>query len=68
MMTFKADLRCMMCGHFVGEVTAHRDGRQTHLRGFIPAPRFRGAPDAAPRHCDKCGGSLVFDEVERLAA
>ena len=67
-MTFKADLRCMMCGHFLGEVTAHRDGRATRLRGFAPGPLFHGLPDVAPRHCDKCGGSLVFDEVQELAA
>jgi hypothetical protein len=67
-MAFKADLRCMMCGHFVGEVTAVREGRVTQLRGFTPGPHFHGFPDQAPRQCDKCGGSLMFDEVEQLAA
>ncbi len=67
-MTFKADLRCMMCGHFLGEVTADRDGQATRVRGFAPGPRFRGLGHQAPHRCDKCGGSLIFDEIEQVAA
>ena len=63
-MKIRADLRCMTCCHYLGEVVAHRTRQAVDLDRFAPGPMFRGIRGLIPRRCDKCGGRLYLDEVE----
>jgi hypothetical protein len=64
-MEFRADLRCMVCSHFLGEVSGikHSSARVA-IRTFVPGPHYTGGLKPAPGRCDKCGGHLYLDEVE----
>ena len=65
----RADLRCLACSHFLGEVLAQRVGRSVAINTFTPGPLFRGRQDTVPRRCDKCGASALFlDEEEFVRA
>jgi hypothetical protein len=64
-MEFRADLRCMVCSHFLGEVSGIKHGpTRVAIRGFVPGPHYQGALRPTPQRCDKCGGHLYLDEVE----
>jgi len=64
-MEFRADLRCMVCSHFLGEVSGIKHGpARVGIRQFLPGPAYSGATRPAPSRCDKCGGHLYLDEVE----
>jgi len=64
-MDFRADLRCMVCSHFLGEVSGIKHGpTKVAIRTFVPGPHFHGTLRPSPSRCDKCGGHLYLDEVE----
>jgi len=64
-MEFRADLRCMVCSHFLGEVSGIKHGpTRVAIRTFVAGPHYQGAPRPSPQRCDKCGGHLYLDEVE----
>jgi hypothetical protein len=66
-MEFRADLRCMVCSHFLGEVSGIKHGvARVGIRQFVPGPAYSGTTRPAPSRCDKCGGHLYLDEVELL--
>ena len=66
-MEFRADLRCMVCSHFLGEISGIKHGAaRVGIRQFVPGPAFSGPTRPAPTRCDKCGGHLYLDEVELL--
>jgi hypothetical protein len=64
---FRADLRCMVCSHFLGEVSGikHTPTR-AGIRTFLPGAHYHGPTRPAPNRCDKCGGHLYLDEVELM--
>jgi hypothetical protein len=64
-MEFRADLRCMVCSHFLGEVSGIKHGpTRVAIHTFMPGPHFTGTLRPAPSRCDKCNGHLYLDEVE----
>ncbi|GEM_PF-2976619 len=64
-MEFRADLRCMVCSHFLGEVCGLKQGpTKVAIRSFVPGPHYHGTVRPTPTRCDKCGGHLYLDEVE----
>jgi hypothetical protein len=64
-MEFRADLRCMVCSHFLGEVSGVKHtATRVAIRTFVPGPHYQGALRPSPQRCDKCGGHLYLDEVE----
>ncbi|MGH2366370.1 MAG: hypothetical protein ACRDHX_17195 [Chloroflexota bacterium] len=66
-MEFRADLRCMVCSHFLGEVSGVRAGRtNVSIRKFVAGPHYGGPAHGAPTRCDKCNGHLYLDEVELM--
>jgi hypothetical protein len=63
----RADLRCMVCSHFLGEVSGIKRGlNKVAIRSFLPGPHYSGALRPTPQRCDKCNGHLYLDEVELL--
>ncbi len=68
-MEFRADLRCMVCSHFLGEVSGVKHGpTRVAIRTFVPGPHYQGTLRPSPSRCDKCGGHLYLDEVELTRA
>ncbi len=66
-MEFRADLKCMVCSHFLGEVSGIKTGKiKVSIRKFVPGPHYSGSLTGAPSRCDKCNGHLYLDEVELL--
>ena len=66
-MEFRADLRCMVCSHFLGEVSGVKRGlNRVAVRSFLPGAHYTGASRPVPQRCDKCNGHLYLDEVELL--
>ncbi|MDE3075284.1 MAG: hypothetical protein KGJ86_07635 [Chloroflexota bacterium] len=64
-MEFRADLRCMVCSHFLGIVSGIRhNSSRVGIRTFTAGPAYTGSPIGTPTRCDKCGGHLYLDEVE----
>ncbi|HLG74151.1 MAG TPA: hypothetical protein VK009_27340 [Chloroflexota bacterium] len=66
-MEFRADLRCMVCSHFLGEVSGTKHGpTRVAIRTFVPGAHYHGPVRPSPKRCDKCGGHLYLDEVELM--
>jgi hypothetical protein len=65
-MRIEADLKCLMCGHLLGEVDADRRQGSVAIRRFRAGPLYRGPSATMPQRRDKCGGALMLDEVEVL--
>lgn len=66
-MEFRADLRCMVCSHFLGEVSGVKHGpTRVSIRTFVPGSHYSGPLRPSPKRCDKCGGHLYLDEVELM--
>lgn len=61
-----ADLRCLICGHFLGEVVVNRHGNAVKILNFVPGPSFSGNGACPAKRCDKCGGALGLDEVQAV--
>jgi len=73
MIVLRGELRCFSCARFLGEFESHPD---THGRDDIHVVEPRGGvilaqqPVATDRglRCSRCGGRVVTEYVERLAA
>ncbi|MEE8421917.1 MAG: hypothetical protein V3S31_03980 [Dehalococcoidia bacterium] len=72
MTTIKGELRCFNCARYLGEFESHPDehgSKDFHLL----SPEFGSLPQTPVRskgglQCSHCGGRVVFEQMERVAA
>ena len=70
--TIKGELRCFACSRYLGDFESHPE-----LHGatdvHILQPEFGQLPQQAVKSpgglsCSRCGGRVVFEQMERIAA
>jgi len=73
MITLRGELRCFSCSRFLGEFESHPDAHgkdDLHLleaRAGAPKVEVALMTERGLR-CPRCGGRVVYDNLERLAA